>query len=221
MTPEAGLFFAAGFGTRMRPLTLTRPKPLIRVGDRTLLDHALAQGTGLARRVVNAHYLAEQITAHLAERDVRVSIEAPDILDTGGGLRHALPMLGPGPVFTLNTDAVWDGPSPLQVLSEAWDPVEADALLLCIPRDAALGHAGRGDFLTDAKGRLHYGPGAVYTGAQIVAPEALDGIPGPVFSMRAVWDRLIARGRLRGLLYPGRWCDVGRPENLALAETLL
>lgn len=220
MTPSAALFFAAGLGTRMRPLTCDRPKPLIEVGGTALLDHALRFGDALSRRVVNTHYRGEMIAAHLAGRPVEISDESDLLLETGGGLRKALPLLGPGPVFTMNTDAVWNGPNPLETLAAGWVPDRMDALLLCIPRDAALGHAGHGDFLMDAEGRISYGRGPVYSGAQIIKPDVLDEIDAEVFSLRAAWDRLIARGTAFGLLYPGRWCDVGRPESVALAETL-
>ncbi|ROU03180.1 nucleotidyltransferase family protein [Histidinibacterium lentulum] len=221
LTPSAGLFFAAGLGTRMRPLTLDRPKPLVTVGGTTLLDHALALGSGLTRRVVNTHYLAPLIVTHLAGTGVLISDETDLLRDTGGGLRHAMPLLGPGPVFTLNTDAIWSGPNPFDLLAGHWRPGEMEALMLCIPRDRALGHAGPGDVLREADGRLHFGAGAVYSGAQIIDPAALAGHDDPVFSLRAVWERLAGRGTLHGLDYPGRWCDVGHPDAIPLAETLL
>jgi MurNAc alpha-1-phosphate uridylyltransferase len=218
------MVFAAGFGTRMGALTAARPKPLIEVAGRALLDHALslADGQGIARTVVNAHYLAPQVAAHLAGRaGVAVSVEEPDILDTGGGLRAALPLLGPGPVFTLNSDAIWTGPNPLATLRAAWDPARMDALALLVPPAAATGHDGPGDFLPDGAGRLTRGPGLVYSGAQIVDPARLAGIPGPVFSLNRLWDALIPEGRLCGVVHAGGWCDVGRPESIPLAERLL
>ncbi|PTW50559.1 nucleotidyltransferase family protein [Rhodovulum kholense] len=224
MRPTALMLFAAGFGTRMRPLTDDRPKPLIEVAGRPLIDHALAlaEGAGLNRIVVNAHYRAGQIESHLAGRHgIAVLREDPQILDTGGGLRHALPLLGEGPVFTLNSDAVWTGPNPLATLAAAWDPARMDGLLLLIPRGRATGHAGTGDFLTDADGRLTRGPGAVYSGAQILRTDGLAEIPEPVFSLNRLWDRMLAEGRLFGVLHPGGWCDVGHPDGIAEAEALL
>lgn len=218
------MVFAAGFGTRMAPLTADRPKPLIEVGGRTLLDHALAlaEGQGIARIVVNAHYRAGQIAAHLAGRPgIAVRTEVPAILDTGGGLRAALPLLGAGPVFTLNSDAVWAGPNPLATLRATWDPARMDALLLLLPPGRATGHAGTGDFRIGADGTLSRGPGLVYSGAQIVEPARLAAFEEPVFSLNALWDALIAEGRLHGVLHPGGWCDVGRPEAIPLAEALL
>lgn len=218
------MVFAAGFGTRMGALTKARPKPLIEVAGRPLLDHALAlaEGQGIARTVVNAHYLAGQILDHLAARPgVTVLVESPDILDTGGGLRAALPHLGAGPVFTLNSDAVWTGPNPLATLRAAWDPARMDALVLLLPRDMAKGHTGAGDFLMAADGSLRRGPGLVYSGAQIVDPARLAGIGDEVFSLNRLWDALIPEARLHGVVHPGGWCDVGRPESLPLAEALL
>jgi MurNAc alpha-1-phosphate uridylyltransferase len=218
--PDAVMLFAAGFGTRMGALTADRPKPLVEVAGAPLLDHALALTDGIARRVVNAHYRAEQIEAHLSGTDVAVSVEAPVILDTGGGLRHALPLLGGGAVFTLNTDAVWGGPNPLDLLRAAWDPAEMDALLLCVPLSRAHGRKGGGDFTLE-DGRLTRGGDMVYTGAQIVDTALLHGIEGAAFSMHALWDKARAAGRMHGIAYPGAWCDVGHPEGLAEAEAML
>lgn len=221
--PDAVMLFAAGFGTRMGALTRHRPKPLIEVGGRALLDHALdlANGAGIGRVVVNTHYLGEQIAAHLRSRDIAVSHEWPDILETGGGLRHALPLLGDGPVLTLNTDAVWRGPNPLILALQAWDPARMDALLVTVPHAQAVGHAGKGDFLVDAEGRLSRGPGEIYTGVQILRTEGLAEIDAPAFSLNRLWDGMLARGRVFGASYPGRWCDVGTPEGITLAEAML
>lgn len=223
VTPDAILYFAAGLGTRMRPLTENVPKPLIRVGTTTLMDHALTLGAAAQVRtqVVNVHYLADRMRAHLAGRDIAISDETGELLDTGGGLRRALPLLGTGPVFTMNTDAVWRGPNPLAVLRAAWDPGRMQALLLCVRRERALAHPGRGDFRFDPESRIAYGPGPVYTGAQIIAPDALPEVPDRAFSMRVYWDALMSRGTAFGLIYDGEWCDVGHPGALPLAEALL
>lgn len=220
--PRAAMVFAAGLGTRMAPLTRDRPKPLIPVAGRPLLDHALTIAHEAAPRVVvNTHYLGDMIAAHLAGRDITLSPEPDRILDTGGGLRAALPHLGPGPVFTLNSDAVWKGDNPLLTLAAAWDGSRMEGLLLLLDRDRAIGHAGPDDFATDAQGRITRGPGSIYSGAQIIRTDDLAAIPDPVFSLNLLWDRMIARGTLFGLRYPGLWCDVGRPESLPLAEALL
>lgn len=219
--PDAIMLFAAGFGTRMGALTADRPKPLIEVAGRPLLDHALDIARDVPRIVVNAHYKADQIAAHLAGRDVALSIETPQVLDTGGGLRAALPLLGASPVYTLNTDAVWAGPDPLPILAKAWDPTRMDALLLCLPQDHAIGHAGAGDFVLADDGQLSRGPGVIYSGAQILNTDVLDDMPDGAFSLGLVWDRLAADGRLFGCTYPGLWCDVGHPAGIALAEDML
>ena len=218
------MLFAAGFGTRMGTLTAARPKPLIKVGGRTLLDHALAQteGQGIVRRVVNAHYLASQIEAHLDGRPgVTVVTETPDILETGGGLRHALPQLGSGAVFTLNSDAIWAGPNPLATLRAAWDPGHMGALLLLIERSISCAHGGEGDFAMDGSGRLARRGPMVYTGAQIIDPAPLSEIPERVFSLNRVWDQLAAEGRLFGVRHPGDWVDVGTPAGIDAAAALL
>jgi len=221
MNPRAAMIFAAGLGTRMGALTQDRPKPLIEVGGRPLIDAALdyARGAGADPVVVNVHYKAEMLRAYLEPRGVRVSDESDRLLDTGGGLRAALPLLGDGPVWTLNSDAAWSGPNPLLALAQAWR-ADMEALLLLVPSERALGHVG-GDFTLDPTGRLARGGAYVYTGAQILRTEGLHEISDPVFSLNRLWDRAAARGRLFGLVHEGSWCDVGRPENLALAEALL
>lgn len=222
-SPNALMLFAAGLGTRMGALTANQPKPLIPVAGRALIDHALAlvPGSGVARVVVNLHYRGDQIRAHLAGQDIQFCEEQPTILETGGGLRAALPLLGPGPVFTLNTDAVWTGPNPLRTLATGWQAGHGRALLLLAPLSRAHGHGGRGDFTLHADGRLSRGGDLVYLGAQILDPTGLADIPEAVFSLNRYWDRLIAEGRAYGVLHPGEWCDVGRPEGIAVAEALL
>ncbi|MEM6729506.1 MAG: nucleotidyltransferase family protein [Pseudomonadota bacterium] len=214
------MIFAAGFGRRMAPLTDTRPKPLIEVGGRTLLDHALAPAleAGLAPICVNAHYRADQIEAALAGSPARVLREAPDILETGGGLKAALPHLPGDAVFTMNSDAVWDGPNPFEVLRTAWRG-DVDALLLCVPLDRALGRDDAGDFEI-TEGQFRRGAGFVYTGAQIIRRAPIAAHPERVFSFNVIWDALIAGGRIGACLYHGRWCDVGRPSSLALEEAM-
>lgn len=215
------MLFAAGFGTRMGTLTADTPKPLIKVAGKPLLDHALSLTDGIQTRVVNAHYLADQIETHLVGRGVHVSNEQPAILDTGGGLRFALPVLGHRPVYTLNTDAIWQGPNPLNLLRDAWDPARMDALLLCVPLARAVGRKTGGDFALQPDGRLTRKGDLVYTGAQIIKTDGLPDIAEPVFSLNTVWNAQAAADRLFGLTYPGHWCDVGHPEGIALAEEML
>lgn len=227
MTPPL-MLFAAGYGRRMGALTADRPKPLVPVAGRPLIDHALALAdeAGIARRVANLHYRPEALGRHLAARGVALSREDP-ILETGGGLRAALPLLredgGPGPVLTLNTDAAWRGPNPLRALLDAWTgaPPGTEALLLCVPLERAHGRRGPGDFTLRADGRLAWGGPVVFTGAQVIDPAPLADVPDPVFSLRRVWDGMIARGALRGCLWSGDWCDVGHPEGVGEAERML
>ncbi|HBD89168.1 MAG: nucleotidyltransferase [Rhodobacteraceae bacterium GWE1_64_9] len=224
-TPRALMLFAAGFGTRMGTLTAECPKPLIAVAGKPLIDHALALTEGLAlhRIVANVHYLPHMIRAHLAG-GVLISDESEEILETGGGLRAALPLLGTEPVFTLNTDAVWTGLNPLGELAAAWQPERMDALLLLLPATEARGFWGLGDFLLDADGRISRAKGATglaYLGAQILKTDGLADISERVFSLNLLWDQAIARGRAYGLVHQGGWCDVGRPEGIAEAEAML
>jgi N-acetyl-alpha-D-muramate 1-phosphate uridylyltransferase len=220
------MLFAAGLGTRMGALTATRPKPLIKVAGKALIDHALAKAdaAGITHIVANTHYLPDQIEAHLAPRRIPVSRETPRILETGGGLKRALPLLKQSPVLTLNTDAVWTGENPLSQLLAAWDGTRMDGLLLLLPAEQATGHSGTGDFLMDATGRLARAKGAkgpIYLGAQIIQTDGLAEITEESFSLNLLWDRMITQGRLYGLIHKGGWCDVGRPEGIALAESLL
>jgi MurNAc alpha-1-phosphate uridylyltransferase len=226
MRPFPLMLFAAGLGTRMGALTADRPKPMIPVAGKPLIDHALAlaDAAGVTTRVANLHYRGDQLAAHLHDRNVALSWETEQILETGGGLRAALPLLGPGPVLTLNSDAVWTGANPLQELMAAWDAVRMDALLLLLPVAQALGHSGSGDFLLDAENRISRAkgaPGLVYSGAQIIRPGLLEKMPEKVFSLNLLWDKMILQGRAFGMVHQGGWCDVGRPDCIPIAEALL
>jgi MurNAc alpha-1-phosphate uridylyltransferase len=226
MQPFPLMLFAAGKGTRMGALTATRPKPMIEVAGKPLIDHALdlAFLAGVAPVVANVHYLGDQIEAHLAGRGVAISRETDVLLETGGGLRQALPLLKSTPVMTLNSDAVWTGKNPLNQLADAWDKERMDALLLLGRVDDISGHSGAGDFLLDDQGRVRRAngqPGLVYLGAQIIQTDMLADVPQQVFSLNLVWDRMIAEGRAFGLIHQGGWCDVGRPDGIATAETML
>ncbi|WP_417806511.1 nucleotidyltransferase family protein [Thioclava sp.] len=222
-TPQSVMLFAAGFGTRMGDLTKTRPKPLVEVAGKPLIDHALdiIDEAGVERVVANVHYLADQVEDHLAGRNVMISDERAQILETGGGLRKALGLLGKGPVMTLNTDAVWRGENVITKLRTHWDGTEMDALLALVRPENALGHRGKGDFAMDAQGGLTRGEGYVYTGAQILNPAGIGSVSKDAFSLNLLWDEMIARGRVYGVIYDGGWCDVGQPSSIALAESLL
>ncbi|MCE6952524.1 nucleotidyltransferase family protein [Cereibacter sphaeroides] len=221
MRPDAVMIFAAGFGTRMGALTANRPKPMIEVAGRPLIDHALALAdeAGVRRIVANTHYLPDSLHAHLEGRAL-VSHE-PEILETGGGLRTALPLLGEGPVYTLNSDAVWTGANPLAELAAGWRE-GMEALLLLLP--SAVVGAPRSDFVVDSDGRLARAAGQAghtYLGAQILRTDRLAGVAEAKFSLNLIWDRMIEAGTAFGLVHRGGWCDVGRPEGITAAEAML
>ena len=207
----------------MGELTRSKPKPLIPVAGRPLIDYALdtVADSGVTRIVLNTHYLADQIHSHLEGRDVKIAHEADQILDTGGGLQAALPLLGSNPVFTLNPDVLWLGPNPLTVLAEQWQPDQMDGLLLCTPLDRTHGREGGGDFGLSPDGTINRGGDLVYGGAQILKTDGLADITDEKFSLNILWDRMNRQGRLRLAEYPGEWCDIGTPQGVTLAETLV
>ncbi len=216
------LLFAAGLGTRMGALVQDRPKPLVEVAGKPLIDHAM-EFTGISEigtRVVNLHYKADMMRHHLRDQDVVFSDETGELMETGGGLKKALPLLDASPVVTMNTDAVWSGPNPIQQILSAWHD-DMEALLLLVPKDRVFGHQGGGDFEVDASGRLTRGPGDVYTGVQIVRTDGLHDIEERAFSMNLLWDKIAQRGGLFGTRYDGQWCDVGQPKSIAIAERML
>lgn len=220
---ETAFFYAAGLGTRMRPLTNERPKPLIEVAGKTLLEHAIdpARAAGITRFATNVHYLAGQIKEHPATRDFMIFDESNKLLETGGGLKAATEKLGTAPLFTMNTDAVWRGENPFQKLGTHWDHSKMDALLLIVPTSKARGYSGSGDFELGVNGEIRRGTGFVYTGCQIVDPSGLSDFDDEVFSTNLYWDRLAQKRRLFGLVYDGLWCDVGKPDSIAIAEDML
>ena len=222
-SPTAVMIFAAGFGTRMGALTADRPKPMIPVAGRPLIDHALdlAAEVHPERIVINSHYKADVLHAHLAHRDLLISHEADRILDTGGGLKQARPLLNAKSAYTLNPDVTWSGPNPLRVLQDMWRPDDMDALLLCVPTARAVGRLGSGDFSTDEAGHISRGGDLVYTGAQILKLDHMDRVAETVFSLNRLWDLMISDTRASAVEYPGHWCDVGRPEGVTLAEEMM
>ncbi len=233
--PETAMVMAAGLGKRMRPLTATRPKPLVHVAGRALIDHALDRlaAAGVKSAVVNVHYLADAMEAHLASRPATirtlVSDERKLLLETGGGLKQALPLIDSDPFIAVNSDNLWvDGPvDSLRLLASGWDEDRMDALLLLVPLANAHCHVGRGDFHMKPDGRLaRRKPRAVapyvYTGVQLVSKRLFEGeTPEGAFSTNLLWDRAIESGRCFGTVHQGLWFDIGRPENIARAEQLL
>ncbi|WP_282092798.1 nucleotidyltransferase family protein [Epibacterium ulvae] len=222
-TPKSVMLFAAGFGTRMRPVTLEMPKPMVPVAGRPLIDHALdlIDQFGADTIVANTHYLPAPLHQHLEPKGVEISHEASEILDTGGGLRNALPSLGPNPVFTVNPDVIWKGENPLSCAAKAWDPSQMDALLVCVPIKRCVGRRGTGDFSVTNTGALIRGGNLVYGGVQILKTDLLKDIPETSFSLNVVWDMMAQENRLYSVEYPGFWCDVGTPEGITQAEDLM
>ena len=231
---ESAMVMAAGIGKRMRPLTATRPKPLVRVAGKALIDHSLdrIEAAGIGHVVVNVHYLADALEAHLAAQKrsftIAVSDERKQLLETGGGMMKALPLLTGDPILIVNSDNIWtDGPQNSIVnLARHWDDAKMDALLLVIRQASATGHGGKGDFHMDPAGKLsRRKPGRiapfVYTGIQLVSRRLLVDAPEGPFSTNILWDRAIAAGRLFGLSHMGQWFDVGTPASIAPTEAAL
>lgn len=232
--PGTAMIMAAGKGTRMMPLTATKPKPLVEVAGTTLLDHVLdlLRDAGIGRIVVNVHYFAEQIEAHLAANaddfDVAISDERDLLRDTGGGLVKALPLILDDPFFCINADN-WFADTEqhaLHRMAAAWDPARMDILMLVVPFAQAGNTQGQGDFDLDAQGMLsREGPKRarpyVWTGIQMLAHHVVVDPPGDVFSTNVFWDRAIAQGRCHGLVHDGNWFDVGYPAAIAMTEQRL
>jgi MurNAc alpha-1-phosphate uridylyltransferase len=228
------MVLAAGYGERMRPFTLRMPKPLVPLAGRPLIDHVLDRlaASGVKTAIVNVHYLPEQLEAHLAAHqgkppEILVSDERDVLLDTGGGTKKALPLLGRGPFFIHNADSVWsEGAAPaLPRMLRLWNPAEMDCLLLLAPVTTSVGYAAKGDFSMGADGRL------ARRGEDEVVPFAFAGVslcderlfkdaPDGRFSLNLLWDRALAKGKLYGMRMDGRWMHVGTPDALAEAETL-
>ncbi len=228
------MVLAAGLGKRMRPLTATRPKPLVEVAGKPLLDHVLdrLRASGIGRVVVNVHYLADALEAHLKRKasdlDIRISNERDVLLETGGGVAKALPLIPDDPFLIVNSDNLWvDGPvDAIRLLADHWDDAQMDALLLLIPLARAYCHSGQGDFHMDPLGHLRRrSPGRVapfvFTGVQIVSKRLFTDIPEGPFSFNLFWDRAIAAGRAYGLAHHGLWFDVGTPPAIGKTETIL
>lgn len=224
------MVLAAGLGKRMRPLTATTPKPLIRVGGKALIDHTLdrLRDAGVVEAVVNVHYLADLIETHLKRRArpaIIISDERPRLLDTGGGISKALPLLGNEAFLLANSDSLWlDGPrSNLVRLIEAWAPERMDILILLAATATSVGYDGPGDFRMDAAGLLsRRGEGQVtpfvYAGVAMLKPALFAGAPDGPFSLNLLFDRAIEAGRLHGLRLDGRWIHVGTPHAVRLAN---
>jgi len=232
--PRTAMVLAAGLGKRMRPLTATRPKPLIDVVGKALLDHVLEKlrAAGVEKVIVNVHYLADAVEAHLAKSshglEVAISDERSQLLETGGGMVRAQPLIDCDPFLVVNSDNLWvDGPADtLKLLASHWDGERMDALLLLVPHARAENHRGLGDFHMGRSGRLrrrernHVAP-FVFTGIQMVSKRLLRDSPEGPFSTNILWDRAIAEGRCFGAVHQGLWFDVGTPQAIKATESIL
>ena len=231
--PKTAMVLAAGLGTRMRPLTHDRPKALVEVGGRALIDHVLDRlaDAGVARAVVNVHWFADRLEAHLAGRgrgpEITISDERAELLETGGGLKKAIPLLGDHPVFVANIDSVWtDRGDARAELVALWDPERMDAALLLARREGAIGFEGGGDFFLGDDGQLTFRGEAAeapyaYMGVHICRPGYVaEGPEGP-FSLSGLWRRSAGEGRLFGCVLDGDWMHVGDPGARDEAEARL
>lgn len=231
---KSAMVMAAGLGKRMRPLTATRPKPLVQVAGQALIDHCFDHiaDAGIGHVVVNVHYLADALEAHLRGRqwpfDLDISDERAQLLETGGGLVKAAHLFRGDPVLCVNSDNIWtDGPTnAITLLENRWDDASMDALLLLVPQARATGHGGQGDFHMDKLGQLsRRKPGRVapfvFTGIQLLSTRLLRDAPDGPFSTNILWDRAIADGRLYGLSHIGQWFDVGTPQSIPKVEAAL
>jgi len=227
------MIMAAGLGVRMRPLTDDRPKPLIDVAGRTLLDHAIDRfiSAGVKMIVVNVHYKGEMIIEHLKKRtdvEIRIQDERAKLLDTGGALKKALPHFEGKPFLTYNSDSIWlEGMgSNLARMMRRWNDAEMDCLMLLAPIFSAIGYDERGDFTMDPNGKLkrresqRVAPFA-WPGVQIIHPRLVEKGKGEVFSTNALWDLAIEAGRLYGIRLEGKWMHIGTPQARAEAEEYL
>jgi N-acetyl-alpha-D-muramate 1-phosphate uridylyltransferase len=230
---KTAMVLAAGKGERMRPLTLRMPKPLVPLAGRPLIDHVLDRlaQAGVKTAIVNVHYLPDQLEAHVLNRQgkppkILVSDERGVLLDTGGGAKKALPLLGHGPFFIHNADSVWsEGASPaLPRMLRLWNPAAMDCLLLLAPVATSIGYAAKGDFSMAPDGRLaRRGEGEVvpfaFAGVSLCDERLFRDAPDGRFSLNLLWDKALTKGRLYGVRLDGRWMHVGTPESLAEAET--
>jgi MurNAc alpha-1-phosphate uridylyltransferase len=229
MEIKTAMVLAAGLGTRMRPLTDDRPKALVEVAGRTLIDHVLDRliAAGVTRAVVNVHAHADRLEAHLKTRsdiEIIISDERDDLLETGGGVVKALPHLGLDPFFCANIDSIWIEHTPaLAQLTAGFRPDRMDAFLLLADKTQSLGYDGAGDFDRAPDGqiafRTHAAAPYVYTGFQILDPSLFQDAPVAKGSLRPFWQQAVARQRIYGTVLDGFWMHVGDPEARAAAET--
>ncbi len=231
---KTAMVMAAGLGKRMRPLTETQPKPLVKVAGKAMIDHCFDKLTeaGVEDVVVNVHYLAELLEAHLDSADhpfrVQISDERKLLMETGGGLVNAQPLIDEDPFFCINSDNIWtDGPTnSLEKLADNWTDGEMDALLLLVPLGSAVNYKGDGDFHLDENNRisrraLDERAPYLYSGIQLISKRLLRDAPEGPFSTNILWTRAMAEGRLFGLVHDGKWFEVGSPDAIKPTELAL
>ena len=229
MKPTTAMVLAAGLGKRMRPITDTMPKPLVKIAGKTLLDWGLdsLEAAGIAKAVVNVHYLPEQIIAHVATREapkIVISDERDALLESAGGIVKALPLLGDAPFYIINADTFWidSGQPSLERLALAWDAARMDILLMLTDLDSATGHCVGTDFMVAPDGALRRSKGdpagLIYAGAAIIHPRIFEAAPADSHSLNLYFDKAIAAGRLFGMQIRGRWITVGTPDAIPAAE---
>jgi MurNAc alpha-1-phosphate uridylyltransferase len=232
MTIKQAMVMAAGLGTRMRPITDTIPKPLVKVAGKPMIDYALdaLAEAGVEQVTVNVHHHADQMEAHLRQYrklDILISDERDALMNNGGGLAKGLKLLGRAPVFVMNSDLFWIGetagrPTNLQRLAGFFDATRMDFAMLAVPLEKTTGHNGRNDFSMAGDGRLSRydaaGNGVVYAGALVMTPAILDDAPADAFNINSYYDKAIARKRLYGMMMDGHWLTAGTPEAIGEAE---
>ncbi len=233
MTIRQAMVLAAGLGTRMRPITDTIPKPLVKIAGRPMIDYALdaLAEAGVEQVVVNVHHHADQMEAHLQnyrKLEILISDERKALMNNGGGLAKGLKLLGRNPVFVMNSDLFWIGetqgrPTNLQRLAGFFDAARMDFAMLCVELNKTTGHNGKNDFSLAEDGRLSRysnaaGNGVVYAGAIVMSPSVLDDAPDDAFNINTYYDKAIAKGRLYGTMLDGHWLTVGTPEAVGEAE---
>lgn len=236
MSIKEAMILAAGLGTRMRPITLSLPKPLVRIGGKAMIDYGLdaLKAAGVETVAVNVHHLADQMEAHLSGvsgLDIRISDERAELLNSGGGLAKGLTLLGTDPVFVMNADLFWvgeraTGPTNLQRLADVFDAERMDMALLCVRLEDTTGHNGKPDFSMDAKGGLvrfrdRRDNPVVYAGALVMSSALLADAPSDAFNLNIYFDKAIAAGRLYGIVLHGHWLHIGTPEAIEEAETAI
>jgi MurNAc alpha-1-phosphate uridylyltransferase len=226
---KSAIILAAGLGQRMRPLTDALPKPLISVAGKSMLERAFdhLQKAGVSHIVVNTHYLAHLIVEKVRTFRPHTLISYEDILlETGGGIKKALPLLGPDTFFALNGDSIWSGSESLNAMEKKWDKQKMDALLLLIPREKAHGYEGLGDFFMDPQGSLRrpergqYAP-YIYIGIQLLSPQLFQSVPSGPFSINLLWDKSLEKGRLYGEMHEGEWFHISTPQDLEKYEPII